>query len=100
MHNLLAPTPDTVARDVVLREPPPSVAPSLRYSCLHAIFEAAAREWPDEVAIEVPPGRSRPNRLFVTYAELDRRANAIASHLRQVVEGECVVAIMLPRDSE
>jgi non-ribosomal peptide synthetase-like protein len=52
------------------------------------------------VAIEVPPGPSRPDRLRVSYVELERRANAIASRLRALVTGECVVAIMLPRDSD
>src|SRR6185436_18956696 len=68
--------------------------------CLHELYEAAARDWPDEVAIEVPPGPSRPERLLVTYAELAHRAAAIANGLRQVVTDECVVAIMLPRDSD
>jgi len=68
--------------------------------CLHQLFEAAAREWPDAVAIDVPPGRSRPERLLVTYAELERRASAIAARLRWPVTGESVVAIMLPRDSD
>jgi non-ribosomal peptide synthetase-like protein len=84
----------------ILQDEPltPGVAPS--GGCLHEIFEAAARKWPDEVAIDVPPGPSRPQRQLVTYAELDRRANAIASRLRWRVAGECVVAIMLPRDSD
>ena len=52
------------------------------------------------MAIDVPPGRSRPERLLVSYAELERRASAIAARLRWPVTGECVVAIMLPRDSD
>jgi non-ribosomal peptide synthetase-like protein len=68
--------------------------------CLHQLFETAAREWPDAVAIDVPPGRSRPERLLVTYAELERRASAIAAGLRWPLTGESVVAIMLPRDSD
>jgi non-ribosomal peptide synthetase-like protein len=67
---------------------------------MHQLFEAAAREWPDAVAIDVPPGRSRPERRRVSYAELDRRASAIAAHVRTRVTDACVVAIMLPRDSD
>lgn len=68
-------------------------------ACLHELFEAAARRWPDAVAVDVPPGRDRPQRTLVTYAELERLADAIASHLRRLVAGECIVAILLPRDS-
>ena len=78
----------------------PGFAPRTQLGCLHELFDAAAREWPDEVAIDVPPGRSRPDRQLVTYAELERRANAIAQRLQSLVTGECVVAIMLPRDSD
>src|SRR5688572_8567406 len=100
-YDLLASTPLTAPSDAFRSEPqPPSFAPSPRYDCLHHLFEAAAREWPDAVAIEVPPGRKRSNRLLVSYAELERRALAIAGRLRRFVTGECVVAIMLPRDSD
>ena len=68
--------------------------------CLHELFEAAVREWPDAVAIDVPAGPTRPDRLLVTYIELERRANAIANRLQALVAGECVVAIMLPRSSD
>ena len=49
--------------------------------------------------MDVPPGRSRPQRTLVTYAELDRCADAIAARLKPLVVDECVVAILLPRDS-
>jgi non-ribosomal peptide synthetase-like protein len=100
-YDLLAATALASAIDALPREPlRRSLARPLRPECLHGLFEAAARNWPDAVAIEVPPGPSRPHRLLVTYAELERRANAIASRLRALVTGECVVAIMLPRDSD
>jgi non-ribosomal peptide synthetase component F len=79
---------------------PLTAANDTHAGCLHQLFEAAAREWPDAVAIDVPPGRSRPERLLVSYAELERRASAIAARLRWPVTGESVVAIMLPRDSD
>jgi hypothetical protein len=34
--------------------------------CLHHFFEAAALRWPDAVAVDVPPGRGRPERTLVT----------------------------------
>ena len=100
-YDLLAAAPLEAVIDTLPREPlRPSFAPPVRPECLHELFEAAARDWPHEVAIEVPPGSTRPDRLLVSYAELERRANAIASRLRALVTGECVVAIMLPRDSD
>ena len=100
-YDLLAATPLEAVIDALPREPlRPSFAPPFRPECLHELFEAAARNWPDAVAIEVPPGPSRPDRLLVSYVELERRANAIAGRLRALVTGECVVAIMLPRDSD
>ena len=67
---------------------------------LHSFFECAVRRWPDAVAVDVPPGRGRPHRLRVTYAELDRRAECVASALQPYVSGECIVAIALPRDGD
>ena len=64
------------------------------------LFEAAARRRPDAVAIDVPPGHGRPERVLVSYVELERRARAIANGLRPRVAGECLIAILLPRDSE
>ncbi|HEU5173153.1 MAG TPA: amino acid adenylation domain-containing protein [Gemmatimonadaceae bacterium] len=67
---------------------------------LHAFFERAVTRWPDAVAVDVPPGRGRPHRRRVTYAELDRLAEHVASALQPYVRGECIVAIVLPRDGE
>ncbi len=64
---------------------------------LHGFFERSARLHPERVAVEVPPGRGRPERRTATYAELDRRANAIAARIAP--GGERIVAILLPRDS-
>jgi non-ribosomal peptide synthetase-like protein len=94
-------TPFTDTDEVLQGEPLHSRSAARPYpELLHQLFESAAREWPDAVAIEVPPGPSRSKRLQVSYAELERRARAIASHLRALVTRECVVAIMLPRDSD
>ncbi|MDO8544758.1 MAG: amino acid adenylation domain-containing protein [Opitutaceae bacterium] len=66
---------------------------------LHAFFEDAARQWPERVAVDVPPGGNRPNRALVTYAGLDFAANRLAHQLRAFCQGECVVAVLLPRSS-
>ncbi|MEN9813290.1 MAG: hypothetical protein RL479_1976, partial [Verrucomicrobiota bacterium] len=64
---------------------------------LHGFFERAARRWPGQVAIDVPPGPGRPARVTLTYAELDAAADTVAAALRELVRGEAVVAILLPR---
>jgi non-ribosomal peptide synthetase-like protein len=66
---------------------------------LHQIFATVAGHHADRVAVEVPPGRSRPQRLQVTYAELGRQADAVASALRSLVRRDVIAAILLPRDT-
>jgi amino acid adenylation domain-containing protein len=66
-------------------------------SLLPEIFAGAVRRWPQHVAVDVPPGRDRPTRAVVTYAQLNAAAQAIAHHLRPAIHGECVVGIFLPR---
>lgn len=66
---------------------------------LHGFFERSARVQPHAVAVEVPPGPGRPERQRVTYGELARQAGALARRLGRLVEGESVVAILLPRES-
>lgn len=66
---------------------------------LHGFFARAAARWPHHVAIDVPPGRLRPQRHRITYAELDRQSDAVAHALAPFVTGECIVAILLPRTS-
>ncbi len=67
---------------------------------LHGFLDASARRWPDQVALEIPPGRDRPTRTSLSYAELAQRSDALARALRPFVQGECVVAILLPRTDE
>lgn len=67
---------------------------------LHAFFARSARRWPDRVAVEVPPGRDRPGRRQVSYAELDRLSGLTAELLHPHVTPDSVVALLLPRDSE
>jgi non-ribosomal peptide synthetase-like protein len=66
---------------------------------LHHFFDRAARRWPARIAVEVPPDSGRPVRSFVTYAELAGEAHRMAALLGSIVTGECVVAILLPRQS-
>jgi non-ribosomal peptide synthetase-like protein len=67
---------------------------------LHQFFERAVRRWPAEIAIDVPPSCGRPDRRRLTYAEVDRQANAVATFLSTFVSNESVVAIRLPRRGE
>ncbi|HYT95374.1 MAG TPA: amino acid adenylation domain-containing protein [Gemmataceae bacterium] len=68
---------------------------------LHEFFEHAARRWPERTAIDAPPASGRPERRLITYAELNRQADALAHRLSELVtQEECIVAILLPRESE
>ena len=66
---------------------------------LHDFFSAARRRWPDQVAIDIPPGRGRPERVTLTYAEVEAAADALAAVLRPLVSVDRVVAIQIPRTS-
>lgn len=63
-------------------------------------FDEAARRFPDRIAVEIPPGRERPARRFVTYAEIARQSHILARRLTPVVRGECIVATLLARGTE
>ncbi|MDW8319484.1 MAG: condensation domain-containing protein, partial [Anaerolineae bacterium] len=80
--------------------------------CIHQLFEAQAAATPDAVAVVVPPLRSddfsrRPaaqsstSRQYITYGELDRRANQLAHHLRGLGVGpETIVAVLAEKSAE
>ena len=55
---------------------------------LHQFFERAARCWPHQVALDVPPGIGRHDRQRLTYAEVEAQANALAAFLSTFVNGE------------
>src|SRR5215471_12964902 len=65
---------------------------------LHEFFERAAKRWPERTAVDVPPGIGRPHRHLVSYLELKRQSDAVSDFLRNLVTGESVVAILLPRN--
>src|ERR1051325_359075 len=68
-----------------------AAAPQERGPVLHEIFEANADRRPEVIAVTFGCEE-------VTYAELDRRANRIARHLRaRSVRRESRVAMLLPR---
>ncbi len=70
-----------------------------QFLLLHEIFERAVRCGPERVAVDAPVGNGRSERILVTYAELSRQAAALARLLQPCVTGECVVGILLPRNS-
>jgi surfactin family lipopeptide synthetase C len=62
--------------------------------CLHELFEEQARKTPDATALVSEEGR-------LTYAELNRKANRLARHLRgQGIGPEAIVGICLERSTE
>ncbi|MCX6367585.1 MAG: amino acid adenylation domain-containing protein [Armatimonadetes bacterium] len=67
---------------------------------LHELFECAARTWPEAAAIDIPPSLTRPERRTLTYAELAQEVEALRAQLPPSVSGECIVAILLGRDTE
>ncbi len=75
--------------------PTPSDTPTLLPAC----FEATAARVPEGLAVDVPPGKSRPARSTRTYAELRCEALAVAAQVAPLITGERVVALLLPRDS-
>ncbi|MBM4092407.1 MAG: amino acid adenylation domain-containing protein, partial [Planctomycetes bacterium] len=66
---------------------------------LHEFFVHSVRLWGHRVAVDVPPGIGRPDRRLLTYAEVERQAAIVAGALSNRVSGECIVAILLPRDT-
>ncbi|HET7460393.1 MAG TPA: amino acid adenylation domain-containing protein, partial [Longimicrobium sp.] len=63
-------------------------------ACVHGLFERQARRTPDAVAVAAEGER-------LSYAELDRRANRLARHLRARGVGPGArVAILVPRSVE
>ena len=62
---------------------------------LHEIFERSAARYPELIALSVPEAEAS-----LTYAELDRLANQLASVIGEAVfEPDQVVAVRLPQDS-
>ncbi len=60
---------------------------------------AAVAAHADRPALDIPPGRNRPERQRLSYGELDAVSDRLASQLVPLVPGEAIVAIYLPRTS-
>ncbi len=70
-------------RKQVLREFNDTQAPYRRDVVIHRIFEEQAAKYPDAVALSAPEREvEEPGYRFLTYRELDRRANRLARTLR------------------
>jgi len=64
------------------------------HQCIHELFEAQVRRTPDNIAVSLDDER-------LTYAELNRRANQLAHHLRGLGVGPQIrVAILMDRSVE
>lgn len=75
--------------------------PGAEPTLLHEFFEESAARTPDQIAVDIPPGGRRPTRRRVTYAQLKQQSDALAAFLDELTCGvECVVAVILPRESE
>ncbi|XVJ59013.1 MAG: amino acid adenylation domain-containing protein [Tepidisphaera sp.] len=66
---------------------------------LHFFFDKTAREHPAQIAVDVPPGPGRPERVLLTYADMLARADALAAVLTSFAWPDSVVGILLPRNS-
>jgi non-ribosomal peptide synthetase-like protein len=64
---------------------------------LHEFFERCVRDSPDALALDIPPGHGRQERQSFTYRELAARSIAAQMRLAGRVQGECLVALLLPR---
>lgn len=65
------------------------------------LFRAAAARCSDRIALDIPPGRNRPERQTLTYAELDALSDALSGHLsaRVATAAEPIVCLLIPRTS-
>lgn len=65
---------------------------------LHDFFARTVTRWPGRIAIDIPPGRDRPERQQLSYAELSIAARGLATQLASRIAGEeRIVALLLPR---
>lgn len=66
---------------------------------LYEFLERVVKSFPEAVAIDVPPGRGRPERMILTYSQLQDRVDHLARCIHQAVGIPHTVAILLPRTS-
>ena len=66
---------------------------------LFEFFERAAATDPEAIAIDVPPSHRRKTRVTMSYGELRSDVARLSAQLRERVQANAIVAILLPRDS-
>lgn len=66
---------------------------------LHQFFDQTAREHPDRIAVDVPPGPGRPVRVQMTYRDLLAQADRLAAVIAPLTSADRVVGILLPRST-
>ena len=72
--------------------------PSSSIQLLPELFTKIARLHPHAIAVEIPPGRSRTDRLSLSYAELDALSDHVARQLAPSLSRDRVVAILILRE--
>ncbi|KAL8767688.1 MAG: hypothetical protein Q9209_005868 [Squamulea sp. 1 TL-2023] len=83
----------------------PHTSASIPFPSLHSQFQDVARAKPEDIALEFwttdPSTSLRPDTIW-TYAELDRRAEAVAAELQSRFESltDCIVPICMDRCPE
>ncbi|GDY00731.1 amino acid adenylation protein [Planctomycetota bacterium] len=66
---------------------------------MHDLFAAAVARHGGLIAVDVPPGHERAQREVTRYQDLAAMAAQVAQRLAPLVKRECVVAVLLPRES-
>ncbi len=66
---------------------------------LHQIFSQTAQIYPEQIAVEIPPSETCPERQQFTYREMEEMSDIWASQLAPQLDPEAIVAIGLPRSS-
>jgi amino acid adenylation domain-containing protein len=67
---------------------------------LHEFLERSALQWPDSVALDIPPAPGRADRTTMTYRELAHRSDRVAAAVTDWLDadqGGAIAAILLPR---
>ncbi|MFK7742820.1 MAG: amino acid adenylation domain-containing protein [Planctomycetota bacterium] len=68
-------------------------------SFLHELFEQSALRRATQIAVELPAVDGEAAPVLCTYGAVLARASALRARLQSRVLGECIVAIVLPKDS-
>jgi non-ribosomal peptide synthetase-like protein len=64
---------------------------------LHEFIDARWEQWADLIALDIPPGRGRPQRTCLTYRELIAASHALQRRVQPFVQRECIVGVLLSR---